>query len=531
MSRLFYGFGPYRFDPRARVLHRRGEDMPLPPKAAETLLALVQNPGEVVDKDVLLKTVWSDVVVGEGSLTRTISILRKALGGSNDGQEYIATVSKRGYRFIAPVTAIEDRRAAPPEPRVMLAVLPFSNPAGDDDEDYFSDGLTEEMITQLSRLSPGKLGVIARTSSMRFKGSDKSPRQIGAELGVSFLLSGSVRRVRGRVRIAAQLLQVSDESNLWAESYERMLGDIRKLQSEVARAIAAEVQVKLGPGQEQRLARAAEVSPEAYEAYLRGRHFWNKRTEEGMRRSIEHYEQAIRHQPGCAVAHAGIADAYTMLACRGMVPAREALGEAKQAAERALRLDPELGEAHGSLAHIRLHLWEWEGLEEQFRRALELSPALAIVGYWFAEYLMACERPEEAVEEAKRARRIDPLSPVLASALGNTLYMARRFDEAVEVLERAREIDDGHYLLHLRLGLVRIQQKRFAEAIHQMKLAAELSRESTEMLAYLAMAHAAAGEVKSARRRWQNLSWRRRGMCSPSTWRGCTRPGMRQKRR
>ncbi len=500
MSRLVYGFGPYRFDPRARVLHRGAEGTALPPKAAETLLALVRNPGEVLEKDDLLKNVWSDAVVGEGSLTRTISILRKALGGTGNDQPYIATVSKRGYRFIAPVTALEEQPLASGEPRLMLAVLPFANPAGDREEEFFSDGLTEEMITWLSRLNPSRLGVIARTSAMRFKGSDKSIRQIGAELGVAFLLAGSVRRAGGRVRIAAQLIQVSDETAVWADRYERSLEDIWKLQSEVAQAIAREVQVKLQPGQERRLAEAGEVSPEAYEAYLRGRHFCNKRTEEGMRRSIDHYQQAIRQQPGYAAAHAGMADAYTVLACRGMVPAREPLGQAKRAAEKALELDADLGEAQGSLAHVRLHLWDWEGLEEQFQRALDLSPAQAIFAYWYAQYLMSRGRPDEAVALARRAHRTDPLSPVIASSLGMVLYLARRYDEAVDVLERAREIDDGHFLLHLRLGLVRTQQRKFAEAIRRMKRAVELAAESTETLAALALAHAAAGETKPAQR-------------------------------
>jgi TolB-like protein/Flp pilus assembly protein TadD len=499
MSRL-YGFGPYRFDPRARVLHRGAEDTALPPKAAETLLALLRTPGEVVEKDELLKNVWSDTVVGEGSLTRTISILRKALGSTGDGGPYIATVSKRGYRFIAPVTSLEEQPLRSGEPRLMLAVLPFANPAGGREEDFFSDGLTEEMITRLSRLNPARLGVIARTSAMRFKGSDKSIRQIGMELGVAFLMAGSVRRAGGRVRIASQLIQVSDESAVWAQSYERTLEDIWKLQSEVARAIAREVQVKLSPGQERVLAEAGEVSPEAYEAYLRGRFFLNKRTEEGMRRSIDHYRQAIRQQPGYAAAHAGVADAYTMLACRGMVPARETLGLAKRAAEKALELDGELGEAHGSLAHVRLHLWEWEGLDEQFRRALDLSPAQAIFGYWYAEYLMSRGRPDEAVALAERAHRTDPLSPVVSSALAMVLYLARRYDDAVGVLERAREIDDGHFLLHLRLGLVRIQQGKFSEAVSEMKRAVQLAAESTETLAALALAYAAAGEIRQARR-------------------------------
>jgi tetratricopeptide (TPR) repeat protein len=256
--------------------------------------------------------------------------------------------------------------------------------------------------------------------------------------------------------------------------------------------------VKLTLQQERRLAKTGQVSPEAYEAYLKGRHLWNKRTEDGMRRSIAEYEQAIHHSPGYAIAYAGIADSQVMLACRGMMPAKETFRKAREAANKALTLDADLSEAHGSLAHVRLHDWDWNGLEEDFRRAIELNPANAIVYYWFAEFLMSLGRPDEAIRLTRKAYEVDPLSPVIGSSSGMILYLAHRFDEAEEVLTRAQEINPDHFLPHLRMGLVRVQQHRSVDAIRELKKAAELAGDSTETQAALALTYAAAGKKKLA---------------------------------
>jgi len=497
-DRCFYEFGPFRLDPSGRVLFRGAQAVPLPPKAGDVLVLLLQRAGDVVAKEELLKQVWHDAFVEDGSLTRTISVLRGILREGRNGQQYIATVSRRGYRFAAQVTQAGPQPRASIPGKQMLAVLPFENLSEDRTQEYFNDGLTEEMITQLSRLNPERLGVIARTSAMNYKGTKKSIKEIGAELGVAYVLEGSARRALGRVRIAAQLIQVRDETHLWAQTYERSLLDILKLQSEVARAIAREIRVKLTPREERRLAASSAVSPQAYEAYLKGRHLWNRRTEDGMRKSIAHYEQAIRLYPQYAMAYAGVADSYVMLACRGMVPAKDTFRKAKDAARKAIDLDSELGEAHGSLAHVRLHDWDWEGLEADFERAIDLNPAQAIVYYWYGEFLMSRGRPEEAIAVTQKAQQTDPLSPVIGSSLAMILYLARRYDQAAVVLERTREINPDHFLPHLRMGLVRIQQRKYDQAILELKAAVSLSDQSTETLAALAMAYAAAGKKKPA---------------------------------
>lgn len=492
----FYEFGEYRLDADGPLLFRGSAPVPLPPKAADTLLMLVEKSGSVVDKVEILQQVWKDAFVEEGSLTRTISILRKALGQGE--REYIATVSKRGYRFAAPVSRLPLAQPAASLERFVLVVLPFENLSGDATQEYFVDGLTEEMITQLSRLNPERLRVIARTSAMSYKGANKGIRDIGRELGVSHVLEGSVRRESTRVRISVQLIQVSDETHVWADTYERNLGDILKLQSEVSQAVAREIRVKLTPQEKKRLAATPEVSPGAYEAYLKGRHLWNKRTEEGMRKSIACYDQAVQQSPDYAMAYAGIADSYVMLACRGMVPAKETFRKAKAAARKALDLDPELGEAHGSLAHVRLHDWDWEGLERDFQRAIELNPAEGIVYYWYGEFLMSLGRPQDAIAVTQKAYQSDPLSAVIGASLGMILYLARRFESAIEVLQHVQEIAPEHFLPHMRMGLVRIQQGKYDTAIQALETAVRLADQSTETLAALAMAYGAAGKRDKA---------------------------------
>ena len=265
LPRRYYAFGPYRLDAASRVLFSGGQLVRLAPKAADVLLQLVENAGSVVEKEFLLQKVWPGVVVGEGSLTRTISLLRGALDGDAAGQTYVSTVPKRGYRFVMPVRTISDAgEEADAPPRVMLAVLPFKNLSGDATQEYFSDGLTEEMVVQLGRINPAQLGVIARTTCMKYKNASKTAAEIGAELGIEYVLEGSVRRAANRVRITAQLIQVSDQRQLWAETCQRKANDILRLQRDFARAIAEHMQIAFASAEPRRDPRPATVHTEAY---------------------------------------------------------------------------------------------------------------------------------------------------------------------------------------------------------------------------------------------------------------------------
>jgi TolB-like protein/cytochrome c-type biogenesis protein CcmH/NrfG len=450
----------------------------------------------VLTREELAQRLWPDTVVEEGSLTSHISLLRKALGEGQKAQDFIETLPKRGYRFVASVTRSASGVHAGGIERTMLLVLPFDNLSAGERYDYFSEGLTEEMITELARLSPERLGVIARTSAMQFKSTTKSIAQIGGELAVSHVLEGSVRRVGGRVRITAQLIRVDDESHLWAQSYDRGLHDVLEVQAEVARAVAREIQIKLTPHEQRRLNpdKPRSINPQAYELYLRGRHFWYRRTEEGIRKSIESFEEALRYDPSFAAAYDGISDAHTMLACRGMTPSLESFLKAKAAARHAVRLQPELGEGYASLAHVRLRDWDWVGLESDFRQAVELDPGYAIAHYWYAEYLMAMGRTREAVNRVEHARRLDPLNAVINASVGMLCYLAHDYDGALVALRRGLEIDSTHYVSYLRMGLVCLQKSRPNEAIDAMRQAVVHSGGSTEALAGLAQAYAVTGD-------------------------------------
>ena len=497
-----YEFGAYRLDAHSRMLFREGDRVALPLKVTELLVALVQAAGRVLTREELVQRLWSNTIVEEGSLTSHISLLRKALGEGPNGQDFIETLPKRGYRFVAPVKRAVSQAPDGGVDRAMLVVLPFENLTSGERYDYFSEGLTEEMITELARLSPERLGVIARTSAMQFKSTTKSIAQIGSELGVSHALEGSVRRIGERVRITAQLIRVSDESHLWAQSYERGLHDVLEVQVEVARSVAREIQIKLAPHEQRRLDgdKTRSINSQAYELYLRGRHFWYRRTEEGIRKSIECFEQALLHEPGFAAAYDGISDAHTMLACRGMTPALESFHKAKAAARQAVRLQPELGEGYASLAHVRLHDWDWVGLESDFRQAVQLDPGYAIAHYWYAEYLMAMGRTEEAVGRVEHGWALDPLNSVINASVGMIRYLAHDYDGALVALRRGLEIDPTHYVSHLRVGLVCLQKNLPNEAIEAMRQAVTHSGGSTEALAGLAQAHAATGDKLSMER-------------------------------
>lgn len=509
-DRHFYGFGRFRLDPAGRILFRGKRAVPLPPKAADTLLLLVQNAGNVMEKRDLLKKVWRDAFVEEGSLTRTISILRKALDAS-DRQEFISTVPKRGYRFTARVEGPFSALAPSHPSRIMLAVLPFENLSGQKSQEYFSDGLTEEMITQLGRASPGRFGVIARTSAMQYKNTRKTTLQIGRELQVSHVVEGSVRRARGRVRITAQLIQVSDQTHLWADSYERDTHDILALQNEVAQAIARQIQIKLIPQQTERLSASGSISSEAYEAYLKGRYLWNQRTLEALQKSFKQFEKAIEIDPAYAPSYAGMADSYLTLQDDGHLPTLEATAQAKRAASEAVRRDEQLAEPHISLAHAYFHEFNWPAAEREFKRGLELNPNYAIGHFYFANYLLARGRLQDALAEARHAQALDPVSLPVRSNTAMALFYSGQYDQAIEQCLRVLEIHPDCPRIYEDLGRVYWEKGMQNEAIRAFKKAVSYSsRDSSLYMAELAFAYAAIGRRGDALQLLKELTKRAR---------------------
>jgi TolB-like protein/DNA-binding winged helix-turn-helix (wHTH) protein/tetratricopeptide (TPR) repeat protein len=543
-----YSFGQFRIDPNQRVLFRDGEVVPLTPKAFDTLLLLVENHGRVLEKDALIKKVWPDSFVEEGSLTRNVSVLRKVLEEGLPGQECIETIPKRGYRFVAEVHVLEratDPAALPPRPshsrayalsagtvaivlllfggvwwwrsrshaalhpqRVMLVVLPVQNLTGDPDKDYVSDGMTEEIIAQLSSLNPAQLGVIARTSSMTYKKTSKTVDQIGRELGVDHVLETSLRESHGRYLVTAQLIRTSDQTHIWAQDFEGAFGDVLSLQNDLAYAVAQQTRVTFTPQQkEARRATVRRVDPQAYDAYLKGRFYWNKRTEAGMYKAIEHFQQATRLDPDYAPGYAGLASTYALLYWYSSARPQDVYPKGKAAAERALKLDDTLAEPHATLGLIHLSFdWDWEAAGQEFRRAIELDPNYATAHHWFAIYLYGQGQREESLREMRLAERVDPLSLPINTDLGVVLYQLHRYDESLRQLKQTIELDPNYSDAFHALALTHAAKAEYPQAIAAAEKAVRLAPGDPIVLAELGYVYAVAGKENETRAILKQLS-------------------------
>jgi TolB-like protein/DNA-binding winged helix-turn-helix (wHTH) protein/Tfp pilus assembly protein PilF len=551
-SKPSYSFGPFRLDSAEGRLVRGGEPIPLTPKAIETLLVLVGNAGHLTEKEELLRRVWPDAFVEEATVAKNISTLRKALGDSTESEEYIQTVPKRGYRFVARVergtppsdvvnpvpparivptfrvlliglaatvlvTAILFHlfRAAPAsisasQERVKLVVLPFEDLSAGPGGDYFADGLTEEMIRQLARVNPERIAVIARTSSMYFKGSQKTVAQIGKELDVEYLIEGSLRHEGERLRISVRLVQVKDQVHLWAQNYERDLRDVLAVQDEVARAVAGEIGVRLQPpaAPDDRMAKLQAVAPEVNELYLKGRYFWNKRTEAGYGKAIRYFEEAIQMQPQYAAAYAGLADSYALLGsmANSTLPRIEAMPRARAFAEQALALDESLAEARTSLAFVKMHFeHDWDAAEREYRRAIALNPSYVTAHHWYAYCLIAQARVDEALQEIRLAQELDPLSLIVNTDVAEMLYFARRHDEAIQQAKKTLEMDPSFALAQRVLGLAYEEKGMHAESIAALKQLVEISERADYALAALGRSYALSGNREEAEKLLQEL--------------------------
>ena len=475
-----YQFGRFRLDGDTRVLFRDDTRIALAPKAVDVLLMLVESGGAPVGRQELFQKIWSDALVEDGTLSSHISLLRKTVG-----PQFIETIPKRGYRFAGEVVAREADR------RVLLAVLPFENLSGSRKYDAFSDGLTEEMITQLGKLHPARLGVIARTSSMTYKSTDKTVEQIGRELGVSHVLEGSVRRSGDRVRIAAQLIQVSDQTHVWAESYEGNLKDILSLQSGVSRDVAKQVQIRLLPQKNPK-----QVIPDAYQAYVKGRYLWDRRTESDLRLSIRCFKDAIRSDERYAAAYSGMADSYLTLQDGGYISLREASAKARPLIARALELDESLADAHVSAGHIALHHFDWASAEREFDRAISLNPSSASAHFYYSNYLTAMCRMPEALRAAEEARRLDPMSPAAYANLASLLWHAGDYERAIAESQKSLDLSPDHARSYEHIGRAYEQMGDFDAAIE----AFQKTPQASDTLASLGHTYAVAGKRKKALR-------------------------------
>jgi TolB-like protein/Flp pilus assembly protein TadD len=378
-------------------------------------------------------------------------------------------------------------------------VLPLENLSNDASQDYFSDGMTDELITELGQIS--ELRVISRTSAMTYKGARKPLPQIARELNVDAVVEGTVSRSGSRVRITAQLIWASDDKHLWAQSYEGELRDVFALQRKVARSIAEQIRIKLNPNEQAELKHLKAVNAEAYEAYLKGRYFWNKRTGEGLKRAVDYFNQAIEKDPNYAQAYAGLADSYALMGDweYGVLPPAEAFPKAKAAAAKALTLDNTLGEAHTSLAFVLdLFDWDWGAAEGEYREAIELSPNYATAHQWYTWHLITLGRNSEAITEMRRAESLDPLSLIIGADMADVLLSARHYDESIQQSRKTIEMDPRFAVTHYELGQAFVQKHMYNEGIAELQKAIGLSGGDKAFRSNLAYAYATSGRRNEA---------------------------------
>jgi TolB-like protein/Tfp pilus assembly protein PilF len=503
MTRLapqFYEFGSYRLDLAERLLLRDGQVVPLTLKAFDLLLALVENNGHLFEKEALLKAVWPDSFVEEGVLSVNVFKLRKALG-ETEGLKFIETVPKRGYRFVAAVQAVY---ATPPLAATSvkgdsapssIAVLPFRSLGADDSDDYLGLGLADALITRLSQL---RRLVVRPTSAVRkYTGAVQDAQVAARDLMVEAVLEGSLRRSGERLRVTVQLIGSHEGGPLWAEKFDAQFTDIFAVEDSISAQVARALLQQLSGEEEQRLAKRQTANAEAYQRYLKGRYFWNKRTAAGLHKGIEYFQQALEIDPQYALAWAGIADSYLLGA--NLQPPHEAMPKAKAAALRALELDDTLAEAHASLARIRMFFdWDWAGAESAFRRALALNPNYVTARQWFANYLVAVGRAAEAIAEINLAQELDPVSLVINTARGWVYYFAREYDQALEQYQRALEMDASFVLAQREIGMVYERKGMYAEALEAAQQALRLGGENAIALTLLGRFYAVAGQHDDA---------------------------------
>jgi TolB-like protein/DNA-binding winged helix-turn-helix (wHTH) protein/Tfp pilus assembly protein PilF len=571
-------FGTYEVSFQSGEVRKAGVRIRVQQQPLKLLEVLLEHPGEVVTREELRSRVWPDESFGDFDQAVNIAIakLRSALGDSAENPRYIETLPKRGYRFIADVSFVEDGRirrpesasadSSGPEPgrplrgnglalppvtesgnslhgygltvparrrprptrRIIiavavalslaivsvllvrsrrhrasairsLAVLPLDNLSGDAGQSYFADGMTDELITDLAQISA--LRVISHTSVMVYQGARKPLPQIARELDVDAVVEGTVLRAGDQVRITAQLIDASTDKHLWSQSYEGQLRDTLALQDRVARAIAEQIQINLTPREQAALKSVRVVNPEAYESYLKGRYFWNKRTADGLRVAVAYFNQAIEEDPNYAQAYSGLADTYALLGdwqYAVMTPA-EANPKAKAAALKAVELDSSLGEAHNSLAFaLDGFNWDLDSGGKEFRRAIELNPGYATAHHWYAWHLALLGQYDQAIAEMKKAESLDPLSLIINADLAELLVLAHSYDESIRQSRKTIEMDPNFAMAHNQLAQAYLQQHKYEEAVVELQKAVQLSGGSPTCIANLARAYASSGQRSKA---------------------------------
>ncbi len=554
-------FGVFELDLHAGELRKDGLRVRLQEQPFQVLATLLEQPGEVVTRETLQKKLWpADTFVDfDHGLNKAISKIREALSDSAASPRFVETVARRGYRFLAevkvgyaapvrspelatllrPLAEARDRPELAGEPAMpkyllsslawkilafvllllvaslsswklhswnrpslvirSLAVLPLESLSNDASQDYFADGMTDELIADLGQISA--LRVISRTSVMAYKHTRKPLPQIARELNVDAVVEGTVLRSGDQVRITAQLIEASADKHLWSQSYQGELRDTLALQNQVARAIADQIRINVNPQEQAALKSVKVVNPQAYESFLKGRYFWNKRTADGLKVALAYFSQAIDEDPKYAQAYSGLADTYSLLGDwqYAVMTPKEALPKAKAAAIKALELDSTLGEAHNSLAFCLDGFdWDFDSAGKEFRRAIELNPGYATAHHWHAWHLSLLGRYDEAIAEMREAENLDPLSLIINADLAELLVLAHSYDESIRQSRKTIEMDPNFALAHNQLAQAYLQKHMNHEAVAELEKAAQLSGGSPTVIANLARAYVASGKRSEA---------------------------------
>jgi DNA-binding winged helix-turn-helix (wHTH) protein/TolB-like protein/tetratricopeptide (TPR) repeat protein len=589
-----YQFGPFELDPAERLLVDHGRAVPISPKSFDMLLVLVERSGHLCQKEELMKVLWPDSFVEEGNLTVAVSSIRKVLGDERGQQRYIETVPKRGYRFVASVKHVVEGSEPEPQielsqtitepigpltlgasalpvpmfpgslvwrlaalaavvviatlflsrlvgvtggsaaqplasPAVRsLAVLPFQNVGGKSGEEYVGIAMADALITKLGK--SGKIVTRPTSAIQKYAVGSQDSRAAGLEQGVDAVLDGRIQRDGDRVRLTVQLTRVRDGVQLWADAFDEKFTDVFALEDEFSDRVTRSICLRLTGEATGRLAKLSTKNTGAYQAYVKGRYFWNRRTEKALTTGLRYFQQAVRLDPNFANAHAGVADSYAMLGMYGLLPPKEAFPLAEEAARTALAIDDGLAEAHATLGLVYF-FYGWNGVaaEKEFRRALESNPNYAIAHSWNGRDLAAMNRMPEALAETELAQQDDPLSLTVSSNAGLILCLAGRCEQAIETLRKALEIDPNFPRAHFRLGNVYEQKGMPEKAIAEFEQAVRLSGGDSSYEGSLGHAYAVAGKVQQARRILDLLKERSRHQYVPAYAIALIHAGLRER--
>jgi len=503
-SKTTYEFGPFRIDLERYLLLRGDEAIALSPKVFETLLFLVKHRAEVAKKDDIINSIWPDTFVEEGNLAQNIFLLRKALGEEKNEHRYIVTIPGLGYRFVAPVE--ETAATQVPQPETVartvgsIAVLPFKNLAGDDNDKFLGPGLADALIMRLSSIR--NLKVRPTAAVLKFINLREEPLAIGLELNVDALLDGVYQRETDTIRVSVQLVSVKDGVTLWAAKFDEKLTDIFTIQDSISEQVVRSLALKLSGDERRQLKESYTLNPEAFQLFVKGRYFWNQRTTEGLKKALDYAQQAIAIDPTYAPAYVGLADTYNLLGAQHSVMApRDSFPKARAAALRALEIDEKLAEAYASLGFIKFCFeWNWQAAEQSYLRAIELKPNYATAHHWFGELLSSVGRFDEAYDELLLAQELDPLSLAINVDTAACFYYSRQYAQSERQIVNLLELNSNFIRAYMLLGKVQEQAGEPAKAVETLKRAVELSGEDPVTMSTLAHALATAGERDEALR-------------------------------